>query len=148
MGRWLAVALCSQAANSPGVPPGALAVVGSDGHIPHVVAMAGVDLDGDAAVGVPQPHGAILRAAAGGCGGGIDQRQPNTVGPPRGSHPSRTLPHDMQYVPSTLKRTASTGPSWPLRQKASLLGSFSLGGSKEPGAGAGPSGRGGMPAPA
>lgn len=39
-----------------------------------------------------------------------------------------------------LNRTARTGPSCPLRQCVSLLGSFSLGGSKDPGAGAGPSG--------
>lgn len=47
-------------------------------------------------------------------------------------------------MPWVLNRTASTGPSCPLRHAASLLGRCSLGGSSVSGGGAGPSGRGGM----
>lgn len=33
-----------------------------------------------------------------------------------------TLPHDRQYVPELLKRTAKTGPSWPVKQNTSSVG--------------------------
>jgi hypothetical protein len=37
-----------------------------------------------------------------------------------------TLPQDRQYVPERLKRTASTAPSWPLKQNASSIGRCSV----------------------
>jgi len=37
-----------------------------------------------------------------------------------------TLLQDRQYVPERLKRTASTAPSWPLKQNASSVGRCSV----------------------